>query len=149
LSSLCLQRQITDFHVLIQRLYFKLQQVQLEIGFSRTLPNQKDCIKFIRLIIYDELSLLPFIWGSFFWPSPKIVRSVASLVGKRYFCQQWTSHGQVWTVFVSVCDSLQNCNTKLYCNTQLSAGRVDKIVACLSLPHTRETCSQLNVSNGS
>jgi hypothetical protein len=47
----------------------------------------------------------------------------------------------VWTVFVSVCDSLQNCNTRLYCNTQLSAVRVDKIVACLSLPHTRETCS--------
>jgi hypothetical protein len=33
------------------------------------------------LIIYDELSLLPFIWRSLFWPSrcrPKIVRSLMS-----------------------------------------------------------------------
>jgi hypothetical protein len=36
-----------------------------QTGFSRTLPSHKinvfnfqDCIKFIRLIIYDELSLL-------------------------------------------------------------------------------------------
>ena len=39
--SLCLQRQITDFHVLIQRLHFKPQQVQLQTGFSRILPNNK------------------------------------------------------------------------------------------------------------
>jgi hypothetical protein len=33
--------QITDFHVLIQRLHFKSQQVQLQTGFSITLPNHK------------------------------------------------------------------------------------------------------------
>jgi hypothetical protein len=38
-------------------------------------------IKFIGLIIYDEWSLLPFIWKSLFWPSssryrPKIVMSL-------------------------------------------------------------------------
>ena len=32
---------ITDFHVLIQRLHFKPQQVQLQTGFRRTLPNHK------------------------------------------------------------------------------------------------------------
>jgi hypothetical protein len=36
-----LQRQITDFHVLMQRLHFKPQQVQLQTGFSRILPNHK------------------------------------------------------------------------------------------------------------
>ena len=39
--ALCLQRQITYFHVLIQRLHSKPQQVQLQTGFSRTLPNHK------------------------------------------------------------------------------------------------------------
>ena len=46
-------------HVLIQRLHFKPQQVQLQTGFSRIelFPTIKPT-KFIRLIIYDELSLL-------------------------------------------------------------------------------------------
>ena len=41
MSSTCLQRQITDFHVSIQRLHLKPQQVQLQTGFSGTLPNHK------------------------------------------------------------------------------------------------------------
>jgi hypothetical protein len=34
LALFILQRQITDFHVLIQRLHFKPQQVQLQTGFN-------------------------------------------------------------------------------------------------------------------
>jgi hypothetical protein len=33
--------EIADFHVLIQRLHSKPQQVQLQTGFSRTLPKHK------------------------------------------------------------------------------------------------------------
>jgi hypothetical protein len=50
----------------------------------KTQFNFHDCTKCIRLIIYDELSLLPFIiiWRSLFWPSssrcgPKIDPDVA------------------------------------------------------------------------
>jgi hypothetical protein len=64
LSSLCLQRQITDFHVLIQRLHFKPQQVQLQTGFSRTFrlfPTIQILviIIFIIIIIKIETTLQP------------------------------------------------------------------------------------------
>ena len=36
-----LSHRLTDFHVLIQRLHLKPQQVQLQTGFSRTLANNK------------------------------------------------------------------------------------------------------------
>ena len=42
LNSLCLQRQITDFYDLIQRLHFKPQQLQLQTGFSTPVLNTFD-----------------------------------------------------------------------------------------------------------
>ena len=89
MSSLCLQRQITDFHVLIQRLRSKPQQVQLQTGFSRTLPNHETHMSSTAKTVLNSCDLLPFIYLIFttiylkelslFWPSrcrPKIVRSL-------------------------------------------------------------------------
>jgi hypothetical protein len=81
--SVYMQRQITDFHVLIRRLHLKPQKVQLPTGVRGLFSD----IKFIRLIIYDELSLLPSI-SSLFWPSssrcrPKIVRPLITMQGGR------------------------------------------------------------------
>jgi hypothetical protein len=48
--ALCLQRQITDFHALIQRLHFKPQQVQLQIGLVVYGEQPTQAIRLRRLL---------------------------------------------------------------------------------------------------
>jgi hypothetical protein len=56
LSSLCLQRQITDFHVLIQRLHSKQQQVHyFKLGLAELFPTIKPMFSTSKTVLnsYD------------------------------------------------------------------------------------------------